>query len=95
MDTKAVADVVEICNISSKDSEFESDSVDDGSVTSSDSGVTSSSGSEDEPENERQSKTLHFKTKKNQNLERFYWKLVRVKSYTVQLVCAKKLNFWF
>ena len=72
MDTKAVADVVENCDISSKDGEYESDSVDDGSVTSSDSGVTSSGGSEDEPEAERQSKTLHFKTKKNQNLERFY-----------------------
>ena len=82
LDTKAVADVVENCDISSKDGEYESDSVDDGSVTS-------SNGGEDDPKAERQSKTLHFKTKKNQNLERFYWKLVRIKSYTVQLVCAK------
>ena len=62
--TKAAADVVKNGDNSSKDGEY--DSVDDGSVTSSDDG------SEDEPEAEGQSKTLHFKTKKNENLERFY-----------------------
>ena len=79
--TKAIADVVENGDISSKDAEYESDSVDDDSVTSSygstvtlsdDGSVTSSYGSENEPEADGQSKTLHFKTEKNQNFERFY-----------------------
>ena len=65
--TNAVADEVENSGISNE--EVASDSVDDSDVTSSDV---------DKAKAEGQSKTLHFKTKKNQNLERFYWKLVAI-----------------
>ena len=67
MGTNAVADEVENSGISNE--EVASDSVDDSDVTSSDV---------DKAEAESQSKTLYFKTKKNQNLERFYWKLVAI-----------------
>ena len=78
--TNAVANEVENSGISNE--EVASDSVDDNDVTSSDV---------DEAKAESQSKTLHFKTKKNQNMERFYCNLVTIKSYIVQVVCMLKV----
>ena len=59
--TNAVADVVENSCISTE--EVACDSVDDSDEASSDVNKAKVEG---------QSKTLHFKTKKNQNMERFY-----------------------
>ena len=53
----------------------ESDSIDDNVV--------------DEAKAGGQSKTLHFKTKKNQNMERFYWKLVTIKSFCISIMYAE------
>ena len=70
--TKVVADVVENASISGKDRVCESDSVDDNKVCS------SLDDSLNEDNAECKSKTFYFKTKKNQNMERFYSKLVNI-----------------